>query len=433
MSPSGNRTATEIGEMVDQSLRAGVVVYSVDPTPLTSLTPGADYDVTQAFTAQAGAGAWISTQAAAKVLGGYTKGALALLEVYRSGLRTLAEGTGGLMAADTDTTAALGRFTEDLQGYYLLTYKPQVPERYFAAKKGQPPPFHSVGIRVNRPGLHVRSYAGYIAMADPAEREASVPGEISQALFSPFSASGVRVGLTSVFTMPTSKSPELSLLLHIDARDLSFTSGDDGRYHARFVLVARVAGERAEPAQVVAKEADLQLEEGSYREAMLMGLAYRVSVPAQRAGLYQVRVAIRDTGSGKLGSAREFIEVPDLKNGRLALSGVLVYSASAKERDAGAPGSSELRVFRRDDSLAFACQIFNAKSVRAEARVMRDGTQVMVVPIESRAAADGTSTAKGVVPLAALAPGNYILQIVARGEQGKDPVTSQWSDFEIVP
>ena len=428
--------ATDIGELVDEALRAGVVVYSLDPTPLSSLTPDANYDVMREYGATHGADAlnhWITPREVVAQLTGYTSRALMLLDIYRSGLRALAEGTGGQMAADTDPGKALDRFSDDLQGYYLLTFKPRESERYFAVRKGQPPPFRAIKIRVSRAGMHVRSYAGYIAAPDRAEPETSAHGEISKVLFSPFSAGSVRVDLTSIFTQPRPASPELSLLLHIDARDLSFTSGENGRHNAGFELVARAAGERNEPAEVVTKEAALRLEESSFAEALRMGVTYRVSVPAQHAGLYEVRVAIRDTASGKLGSAREFVEVPDLKNGRLAVSGVLAYNASRRERDAGAPGLAELRRFRREDSLTYACQVFHAKSVKGEARIVHDGKLVLASAAEVSENGDGTSTAKGVVPLATLAPGYYSLQVVASEDLGKDMAASQWTDFEIVP
>lgn len=439
---SSSQGATEVGRLVDEALRAGVVIYSVDPTALSSLTPDAGYDVTKDYTAQHGTAGWggrsggaggLSTRQAVTQLTGYTSRALGLLEYFRSGLRSLAEGTGGQMAADTDAGTALGRFVGDLQGYYLLAYRPQAPERYFALKEGDPPPFRSIKIRVARAGMHVRTYAGYVATADRAERETDAHGEISKALFSPFSAAGVRVGLTALFTQPRPASPELSLLLHVDARDLSFTLGATGRHDAGFEVVARVAGERDEPAQVATKEAVLRLEESSFAEAMRMGVTYRVSVPAQRAGLYEVRVAVRDTASGKLGSAREFVEVPELKNGRLALSGVLAYNASPREHDADAPGLAELRRFRREDSLTYACQVFNAKPVQGEARIAHDGKQVLAASVEVSENGDGTSTAKGVIPLATLEPGYYVLQVVASGDAGKAAAASQWTDFEIVP
>src|ERR1022692_1267000 len=54
----GSSAATPIGKLVDEALRAGVVVYSVDPTPLSSLTPDAGYDVTRDYTAANGPAAF---------------------------------------------------------------------------------------------------------------------------------------------------------------------------------------------------------------------------------------------------------------------------------------------------------------------------------------------------------------------------------------
>jgi hypothetical protein len=137
---------------------------------------------------------------AGSTLRNYTSQAWFLLEYYRAGMRALAEGTGGQMAADTDTGAALERYVNDLQGYYLLTYKPSRAEQYFAPTAADHPPFRYVKIHVARPGMHVRSYAGYIA-APGAEPETSAYGEISKALFSPFSSAGVALGLSRKMTL----------------------------------------------------------------------------------------------------------------------------------------------------------------------------------------------------------------------------------------
>jgi hypothetical protein len=161
-----------------------------------------------------------------------------------------------------------------------------------------------------------------------------------------------------------------------------------------------------------------------------MGVTYRVSLPARHAGLHEVPVAIQDTATGQTGSAREFVEVPDLKNGRIALSGLLVYNAQTEETDADAPGLAERRLFRRKDNLSYACQVFNVQSVAADARIVRDGAQVLASSAEVLGNADGT-TAKGVLPLTELAPGQYILQIVTV-DAGKK-VASQWTDFRVVP
>ena len=436
--------ATDVGKLVDSALRAGVVIYSIDPTPLSSLTPGADYDATRDRLAEAAQG---GQEMLAEALGISrhpptqplamrplltTNRAHALLELFRGSLRALAEGTGGMMAADTDATTAIDRFADDLQGYYLLVYKPRSPEKYFAASGSQAQPFRNIKVRVARAGMHTRTYAGYIAKADAVEPD-SPRDAVSKALFSPFSASGIRLNMTSVFTEPKPGSPEINVLLHIDLGDLGFTAGEGGSHNAAFKVIARVAGERNEPAQMVTKEAALRLTDSNFQQAISEGFTYRFGVPAPRAGLYEVRVAIQDESSGKLGSAREFVEVPDVKNGRPGISGVLAYSASQRGGDPSAPGLAEWRVFRRQDNLAWACQLFNAKSFRAEAWILRDGKKVATAPSQVSESGDGATTATGLVPLAALAPGNYILKIVIGPLKSNEIAASQWTDFEVLP
>jgi VWFA-related protein len=85
-------TPTDIGRLVDEALRAGVVIYSIDPTPLSSLTPDASYDVTRDYTAANGTASFggryggaggLSPQQAAAQLNRYTPRALGLLESFR--------------------------------------------------------------------------------------------------------------------------------------------------------------------------------------------------------------------------------------------------------------------------------------------------------------------------------------------------------------
>jgi hypothetical protein len=244
---------------------------------------------------------------------------------------------------------------------------------------------------------------------------------VSAALFSPFAAGGVHVDLYPAFTLPEPLAPELRMLVHIDAHDVTFASGDDGRHNAEFELVARAGGDRDEPGEVVSKEVILHLKDESFAEAMRVGLTYPVTIAAQHPGLYDVRVAVRDTASSKVGSARGFVEVPDLMNGHLAVSGVLLHN-----------GTDELHQFQQHDSLSYMCRAFHAKSVKGEVRIVRDGEQVLAGPATMVVNGDGSVTLEGVLPLAALAPGLYSLQVVANEDGGTDTGSSQWTDFEIV-
>lgn len=84
----------------------------------------------------------------------------AMLTSRITSLRTLAENTDGLAIVDSNNLdAGLRRVVNDLTSYYLLGYYSNGP------LDGK---FHSITVRVKRPGVQVRARRGYLA-ASPAE------------------------------------------------------------------------------------------------------------------------------------------------------------------------------------------------------------------------------------------------------------------------
>jgi VWFA-related protein len=85
----------------------------------------------------------------------------ALLKTRAESLRTLALNTDGTAVLDSnDLAGGLKRIVDDLTSYYLLGYY-----------SGHAPPdgkYHSIKVRVRRPGVQVRARRGYLA-ATPAE------------------------------------------------------------------------------------------------------------------------------------------------------------------------------------------------------------------------------------------------------------------------
>ena len=47
-----------------------------------------------------------------------------------------------------------------------------------------------------------------------------------------------------------------------------------------------------------------------------------INLPVKKPGAFQLRIAVRDVPTGRVGSANQFIEVPNLNKNRLALSGI---------------------------------------------------------------------------------------------------------------
>ena len=74
---------------------------------------------------------------------------------------------------------------------------------------------------------------------------------------------------------------------------------------------------------------------------------------------------------GKVRSANQFVEVPDLNPGRLALSGILLkrfesgVAGTSKDASRATPdiyGNEATRIFKLGETIRWYYQIFNAKS-----------------------------------------------------------------------
>jgi hypothetical protein len=198
------------------------------------------------------------------------------------------------------------------------------------------------------------------------------------------------------------------------------------------------------------------------------GLLYTLNVPVKKAGAYQLRIAVRDAESKRVGSASQFIEVPNLNKNRLTLSGLVVEgldpqkaaSQSANARNAtnvtNAPlkmenevepqASPAVRRLRKGMTLRYVYTIFNAQLDRAtgqpqlqtQVRLFRDSRELYrgkPTPYDMGDQRDGKSLrAGGRIELSRdAAPGEYVLQIVVTDALAKDNRTAtQWIDFEIV-
>jgi hypothetical protein len=185
----------------------------------------------------------------------------------------------------------------------------------------------------------------------------------------------------------------------------------------------------------------------------------------QKPGSYQLRVAVRDAATERVGSASQFIEVPDLKKARLALSGIFMAAADVAPAGVAAPAPSAdgaaadaggsdplrdatVRRFRRGALVDFRYHIYNAKldpatgkpRLLTQTRLFRDGQPVFQSPSQPY---DFGLPAAGAARLGAgrrlrlgaqLPPGQYVLQVVVTDElaKGKRRTATQWIDFEIV-
>ena len=199
---------------------------------------------------------------------------------------------------------------------------------------------------MKRPGLHVRSRNGFLGTSDREVMPvAHTPQQqILHALTSPFNSGTIPVRLTGLFSYSTKTGSYLNSMLYIDAKALKFEDEPDDWHKAVFEIVAVTFGDNGQAVDDTGRPTPLRIHGNAYKQALENGFVYTMHHVVKKPGAYQLRVALRDEGSEQLGSASQFVEVPDVHKGHLTLSSLVIKeddpAAAAKPADdpAAAPG-----------------------------------------------------------------------------------------------
>src|SRR5437764_1353933 len=186
------------------------------------------------------------------------------------------------------------------------------------------------------------------------------------ALASPFGSESVHVRLTSLFANDAKIGSYMRSLLHVDARDLSFTEEPDGSRKAKIDLLAITFGADGNPVEQISGPATLRVPSLNYQRVLRDGLLYSVTVPIKKPGVYQLRVALRDETSERVGSASQFVEVPDFKNNRLTLSGLIFRGVDQTSLRQAAPENNP------------AISTLSAKAQNGEGEIINPGNSAAV-------------------------------------------------------
>jgi hypothetical protein len=310
-------------------------------------------------------------------------------------------------------------------------------------------------VKVKRAGLRVRTRAGFFGNSDRGVEQVAHTreAEIGRALRSPFASGSIHVRLTPLFTEGPNGS-FLNTMLYIDGRDLNYADEPEGWHKAVIDIVAITFGDNGQAVDSSDRTYTLRARKESYDQA-LKGLLYSVSHPVRKPGAYQMRVVVRDASSGQVGSASQFIEVPDVAKGRLALSSLVVKEVApepaGKEPAEGQiqtpniQGSAAVRVFPQGTSIMYGFEVLNAQTgpasqpeLESQTRLFRDGKMVYEGKVNG-VAMNGQSDPKRLVAGGTLklgpqiAPGDYVLQVIVTDKLARERyrTATQWMDFEI--
>ena len=246
------------------------------------------------------------------------------------------------------------------------------------------PRFHKIKLTLKRPGLQVRSRAGFYGRIDEGGAVVASEGTrtLRQVLASPFASGDIRLQLTSLFVHEPERGYLLRSLFHVDTRDLGLRDVE-GVLGTRLELLAVTFGDNGQVVGQLDRVQEIRVAPDRLDQALQEGLTYRLDVPVKQPGAYQLRVAIRDVGTGRVGSANQLVEVPDLGDKKLRLSGIVIGSvpADAEASELGSEATAALRRFRPGQALSYGFAVYNAQRDKAtgvprlesQMRLFRDG------------------------------------------------------------
>jgi VWFA-related protein len=428
------RVLARLRTLIDKANRASVVIYTLDARGLqTAGLTAADNTNGMSFEEINRAGS----------------GRTAKIIDTQDGLQYLAKQTGGIaILNNNDLSSGIRKILDD-QSYYLIGYEPD--EATFDPKVNR---FNKLDIKVNRPGLVVRYRSGFFGVSDDnADKPPQTPGQrVMEALTSPFAVNDISLKLNALF-YETPQGSVIRSLVHIRAQDMKFSDESDGSKKAVFDVVAVGFGDNGTVVNHTSKTYTIVMDKDKFERAMKVGFVYDLLFPVKVAGAYQFRIALHDQGSERIGSANQFIEVPNLKKGRMAVSGVVLENmpfSDWQKREAGQTGlqtdplnDTSLRRFKTGTVLNYGFTIYNAKANPAPnlsylTRIFRDGTPIF--ESEPKPITVSNTDAKAIDFTAALAlgtsmaPGDYVLQVTIIDNWAKKSrnTVTQFVQFEII-
>jgi len=450
----GSQAATDViistRNAIAAAARGNVSFFAVDPRGLVGMTSEAielNYGTTDPS------------------LGFDAKGLLADMYLSQDSLRTLASETGGYAAVNSNNIDnSLGRIVRANSTYYVLGYYPAA-----VAKDGR---FHKIEVRVNRPGLRVSARKGYVSprplsASERAEQDrirerargrsgtAQTSDELRQVLNQPLQRNGLTLAVQAAPFKGAPRQASVAIALELDASRLYFTEQPNKTFADGIEVSMFALDERGKPHGGNFYQFNLALRPDTYQRVResIVRMNPRMVLPP---GRYQLRVGVRESGAGEMGTVFYDLQVPDYSANGLAMSGLLLTSDTARSQftpqpddqlpqgSLPAPATSR-RAFARGDVLNLFAEIYDNVS-RTPQRIEVITTLVGedgVAAFASRetlgataAAGDATNARIPVmrqIPLKELRAGRYALRLEARALGGTAKPAVRETMVVVVP
>ncbi|PYS87580.1 MAG: hypothetical protein DMF62_12030, partial [Acidobacteria bacterium] len=312
------------------------------------------------------------------------------------------------------------------------------------------------------PGVHVRYRSGFFNVSNEKLAAAPPPPatlneQISAALMSPFAINDISVSLNALFGNSVQKGNYVRSILHIDGAGLKFVDTADGKKKAEITVVGASFDEAGNVVDQVSRSYGITANnEAGIEELRQRGIIYYFEFQVKKPGAFQYRVAVRDNNAAKVGSASQFIEVPNLKRKIPTLSSIVLQNMTREEWEKAGRGESyssasdpmsdtSKRKFKSGTILKYGYEIYNAHlnkdkqpDLTTRVRVFRDGKLVFegkptALPLADQKDLEHVRASAALSLGGQIEPAEYVLQVIVTDNlaNAKRQIASQFVQFEV--
>jgi hypothetical protein len=431
---------SDIGEtlrrVTDAAARSGVAVYTLDARGLAVDIAG----VPDA-----------SSDAEPDPTGQLSGGTLNEVTARQEPLRLIAQNTGGRAMLNTNALSdALTKAFKESSVYYLLAWRPESAEQrgskfqrievsvkdradvsvhvqhgYYTTPPPEPPPAKEA-----RRGNDAKEKAAKDKEA--AATDKALDKDLLAALHSRYPKAALPTSLALNYFNISQRGMVLTVSIQVD---LGALAADNKAQPEQAEVAGAIYDDRGEVKN--AFQRNLSIKPGAPPASPESNSAIMSTHMPVAPGIYQVRIAAREPRSGRTGSAAQWIEIPDIGKGKLAMSSIFLGERTNEEvvlakdavKDAADAASPVIisvdRRLARTSRLRFFTYIYNATrapgggrpDIALQVQVFRDDQPVITSPLSklnTEGSADLTFLPYAAeVPLASFTSGSYVLQITA--------------------
>lgn len=421
VNPNYSDLSNAIRSLGSSAARAGVVIYSIDARGLVVTL--------------------VDDNTTADPSGRLLRASQGEVFAFQDPLNALSQDSGGrALFNNNDLSRAVDSGLKETSFYYLLGWSPENTE-------DGPNKFRRIELAViGRPDLKVRVRKGSFNLElpkpkrlDPAKPQ-PVEAKLQEALIAKTPVRELPVSLALSYVDTPDKGSSLSVTVEMPTEVLS-SNAEDEKPGASVDFAGAVFDQEGKSTTTFGQKVTL----GEALKSDGRKLKYTHTV-FPRPGLYQVRVAARDGLSGRVGTAKSWVLIPNLSEKKLTLSSIVVGErlAASPVETIGPRGlfSTQAplniaRRFKQDSFLRCLVFVYNASrtgtdrlaDVAIQVQVLRNNKPVITTAVKQITVQPGQDQDRlpyaSEISLKELPPGRYILNISAIDRAAKTSASEQ--------